>query len=149
MDMQVLTHSPSVLTSPDRLHKIYRLQEKNISTYLPLPQFVAVGDRSSGKSSPVDDIERQLQGIEFAKPAAVDTSSRPQLPAQKRLVEALTAPLSDTLEGQFRRRDNTINAVSAYCVVEEGQTVRRTNTSSAYPSERAVIGEPPAESLCI
>ncbi|KAH6976779.1 hypothetical protein EDB80DRAFT_692446 [Ilyonectria destructans] len=33
----------------------------------------------------VDDIERQLQ--------------------------ALTAPLSDTLEGQFRRRDNTINAV--------------------------------------
>lgn len=60
----------------------------------------------------VDDIERQLQGIRFAKQAAVDTSCRPQQPAQKRLVEALTAPLSDTLEGQFRRRDNAINAVS-------------------------------------
>ncbi|KAH7141593.1 hypothetical protein B0J13DRAFT_623950 [Dactylonectria estremocensis] len=94
----------------------------------------------------VDDIERQLQGIGFAKQAAVDTSCRPQRPAQKRLVEALTAPLSNTLEGQFRRRDNAINAVSAYYVVEEGPTVRRTNTSSAYPSGRAVIGEPPAES---
>ncbi|KAK7428386.1 hypothetical protein QQZ08_005143 [Neonectria magnoliae] len=29
----------------------------------------------------VDDIERQFQGIGFAKQAAVDTSSRPQRPA--------------------------------------------------------------------
>lgn len=63
MDMQVLTHSPSVLTSPDRLHKIYRLQEKNISTYLPLPQLVAVGDRSSGKSSLLES----LMGIPFPR----------------------------------------------------------------------------------
>ncbi|KAH7113155.1 hypothetical protein B0J13DRAFT_631272 [Dactylonectria estremocensis] len=73
-------------------------------------------------------------------------SSRPQRPAQKRLMEALTAPLGDTFKDQFRRRDNAINAVSAYCVVEEGPTVRRPNTSSAYPSGRAAIGEPPAES---
>lgn len=63
MDMQVLTHSPSVLTSPDRLHKIYRLQEKNISTYLPPPQFVDVGDWSSGKSSLLES----LMGIPFPR----------------------------------------------------------------------------------
>lgn len=94
----------------------------------------------------VDDIDRQLQGLGFAKPAAVDSSSRPQRPAQRRLVRALTAPLGDTLEAQFRRRNNAINAVIAYCAVEEGQTVRRTNTSSAYPSSGATIAEPPAES---
>lgn len=81
--------------------------------------------------SAVDDIERQLQGVGFAKHAAVDTSSQPQRPAQRRLIEALTAPLGDTLEGQCRRRDNAIDAVVAYCVVEEGQTVRLPGITSS------------------
>jgi hypothetical protein len=74
----------------------------------------------------VDDIERQLQGIGFAKPF-VDHAIRPQGPAQKLLVEALTTPVNDTLEGQYRRRDNAIEAIVAYCGVEEGPTVRRTH----------------------
>ncbi|KAJ9130381.1 DUF3435 domain protein, partial [Pleurostoma richardsiae] len=39
----------------------------------------------------VDDIRRQLRGIGFAEPIAADAARRPQLPAQKRLVAALTA----------------------------------------------------------
>ncbi|KAF4448716.1 hypothetical protein F53441_7925 [Fusarium austroafricanum] len=39
------------LTSPDRLRKIDQLRERNLAAYLPLPQLVAVGDQSSGKSS--------------------------------------------------------------------------------------------------
>lgn len=76
----------------------------------------------------VDDIERQLQGIGFAEPV-VDHAIHPQRPAQKLLVEALTTPVGDTLEGQYRRRDNAIDAITAYCSVEEGPTVRRTQMS--------------------
>ena len=44
------------LTSPSRLRKIDVLREKNIGQYLPLPQLVAVGDQSSGKSSLLESI---------------------------------------------------------------------------------------------
>ncbi|KAK1975244.1 C2H2 finger domain-containing protein [Colletotrichum cereale] len=46
-------------------------------------------------------------------------------PAQKRLLAALTAPLIATLKDQYQRRDNAINAVSEYCLVQEGCTMRR------------------------
>jgi hypothetical protein len=55
-------HSP-LLTSPDRLQKIDQLRERNIGAYLPLPQLVAVGDRSSGKSSLLES----LTGIPFPR----------------------------------------------------------------------------------
>ncbi|KAK0714521.1 interferon-induced GTP-binding protein mx2 [Lasiosphaeris hirsuta] len=46
----------AALTSPSRLRKIDILREKNIGQYLPLPQLVAVGDQSSGKSSLLESI---------------------------------------------------------------------------------------------
>ncbi|KAK2054933.1 dynamin family protein [Colletotrichum caudatum] len=51
------------LTSPDRLRKIDQLRERNIGAYLPLPQLVAVGDQSSGKSSLLES----LTGIPFPR----------------------------------------------------------------------------------
>ncbi|OAQ58191.1 C2H2 finger domain-containing protein [Pochonia chlamydosporia 170] len=87
----------------------------------------------------VDDIERQLQGIGFAEPM-VDDAIRPQRPAQKLLVKALTAPVGDTLEGQYQRRDNAIEAIVAYCSVEEGPTVRRCISSTTVSREN--IHEP-------
>lgn len=53
----------SLLTSPGRLLKIDRLRERNIGAYLPLPQLVAVGDQSSGKSSLLES----LTGIPFPR----------------------------------------------------------------------------------
>lgn len=55
-------HAP-LLTSPGRLQKIDQLRERNIGTYLPLPQLVAVGDQSSGKSSLLES----LTGIPFPR----------------------------------------------------------------------------------
>ncbi|RYC78470.1 hypothetical protein BFJ63_vAg18657 [Fusarium oxysporum f. sp. narcissi] len=55
--------SQSMLTSPDRLRKIDQLRERNIATYLALPQLVAVGDQSSGKSSLLEN----LTGIPFPR----------------------------------------------------------------------------------
>ncbi|KAJ0329333.1 hypothetical protein COL922a_012866 [Colletotrichum nupharicola] len=68
-----------------------------------------------------DDIERQIQGVGFAEPAT-GGACRPQGPAQKRLLAKLTTPVVTTLEGQYRRRDDAIDAVSAYCFVQEGCT---------------------------
>lgn len=90
----------------------------------------------------VDDVERQLQGLEFA-PVPTDTAEggRPQRPAQKRLIKALKAPPATDLEGQYQRRDNAIVAVMAYCTVEEGCTVpRRYSASPKY-------GHPPANEV--
>lgn len=55
--------SPSTLNSSDRLRKIDLLREKNIGAHLPLPQLVAVGDQSSGKSSLLES----LTGIPFPR----------------------------------------------------------------------------------
>ncbi|KAH6975067.1 dynamin family protein [Ilyonectria sp. MPI-CAGE-AT-0026] len=53
----------TALTSPDLLHRIDQLRAKNIGKYLPLPQLVAVGDQSSGKSSLLES----LTGIPFPR----------------------------------------------------------------------------------
>ncbi|KJZ68625.1 hypothetical protein HIM_11984 [Hirsutella minnesotensis 3608] len=76
----------------------------------------------------VDDIEQQLQGIGFAKHPTVKGSLCSQRPAQGKLLEAINAPLGRDLNDQYRRRDNAINAIITYCMVEEGLTVRRPQT---------------------
>ncbi|KAK0660869.1 P-loop containing nucleoside triphosphate hydrolase protein [Cercophora samala] len=53
----------NILISHDRLYKIDQLREKNIGKYLPLPQLVAVGDQSSGKSSLLETVT----GIPFPR----------------------------------------------------------------------------------
>lgn len=63
MSFEVNGEYPGVLTSPSRLRKIDQLREKNIGKYLPLPQLVAVGDQSSGKSSLLES----LTGIPFPR----------------------------------------------------------------------------------
>ncbi|RKK77497.1 hypothetical protein BFJ71_g16737 [Fusarium oxysporum] len=80
----------------------------------------------------VVDIERQLAGQTFEEPPVSPSdessySSQEQHPAQKRLFEALTAPVADTLEGEYQRRNNAILAVMAYCPVQESPLPRTRN----------------------
>uniref|UniRef100_A0A4E9EQ78 Uncharacterized protein n=1 Tax=Gibberella zeae TaxID=5518 RepID=A0A4E9EQ78_GIBZA len=72
----------------------------------------------------VVDIERQLAGQTFEEsPVSLSDessySAQEQHPAQKRLFEALTAPVADTLEGEYQRRNNAVLAVMAYCPIQE------------------------------
>ncbi|KAH8799040.1 hypothetical protein F5884DRAFT_863685 [Xylogone sp. PMI_703] len=93
----------------------------------------------------VNDIERQLDGLGFAKPAP-DTSCRPQRPAQKRLMEALTAPAATDLEGQYWRRDEAIDAITLYCTVEEGRAIPLKSSGSTEQSSISTSPDPPPKS---
>jgi hypothetical protein len=74
------------------------------------------------KEEPVRIIERQLAGVK------VDTMSKvasyfsdDTLPEHRRLIETMIlAPPGATLEAERQRRNDAINAVTAYCKIEEG-----------------------------
>ncbi|KAI0410839.1 C2H2 finger domain protein [Xylaria grammica] len=85
----------------------------------------------------VIDIERQIAGMGFTDNAETEMSARPQLPAQKRLVKAICAPMNcKSVEEQYRRRDAALNAVIAYCTVEEDWgSAHRTNIGAKGPTK--------------
>lgn len=76
------------------------------------------GELASGRSETSGLINkqystsRQLSGRGLVDDSMAEVSSCPMRPAQKRLVDALLAPVEDTVEGQYRRRDAAINAVA-------------------------------------
>jgi hypothetical protein len=78
----------------------------------------------------VEDIQLQIQGCTFPEPPAADPVCLPQRPAQKRLVDALTAPMGNSLGDYYRCRNNAIDAIVAYCSVAEGRTARRAKISA-------------------
>ncbi|CVL13641.1 related to RBTMx2 protein [Fusarium proliferatum] len=78
--------SQSMLTSPDRLRKIDQLREKNIATYLALPQLVAVGDQSSGKSSLLEN----LTGVPFPRGQELCTRYATQITQRRDIVFRIT-----------------------------------------------------------
>ncbi|KAM4058133.1 C2H2 finger domain protein [Hirsutella rhossiliensis] len=90
-------------------------------------------------------LKQKIRDEWTARQAVDDIEGNCKRPAQKRLVEALAAPLGNTLEGQYRRRDNAIAAIVAYCMVEEGQTIRgaRASVDSTRPT---LMNEPPINS---
>lgn len=54
-------------------------------------------------------------------------------------MESLTTPVDATLKGQYERRDRAIDAVAAYCLVEEGPAVNPTRSAA---STRRPVGAP-------
>ncbi|ENH74233.1 Interferon-induced GTP-binding protein Mx [Fusarium oxysporum f. sp. cubense race 1] len=78
--------SQSMLTSPYRLRKIDQLRERNIATYLALPQLVAVGDQSSGKSSLLEN----LTGIPFPRGQELCTRYATQITHRRDVISRIT-----------------------------------------------------------
>lgn len=85
-------HQP-LLTSLARLQKIDQLRDKNIGSFLPLPQLVAVGDQSSGKSSLLES----LSGIPFPRGQELCTCYATQIshrrePTQSIVITVIPGP---------------------------------------------------------
>ncbi|KAJ4179981.1 hypothetical protein NW767_014499 [Fusarium falciforme] len=86
--------------------------------------------REWSRKQAIVDIEKQLAGQTFEQPPVSPSSSHQDAhPAQKRLLDALTAPMADTVEGEHRRRNNAILAVMAYCSVQEPPSRRTKKTA--------------------
>lgn len=75
------------------------------------------------------DIEQQVRGEKLSR---VDQESRPMNPHQRRMFEALTAPLVKDVQAVFLRRTEAINALVAYCAEEE--SLRTEVTEARKPS---------------
>lgn len=75
MEQMAISDHLATLNSADRLRKIDQLREKNIGAHLPLPQLVAVGDQSSGKSSLLES----LTGIPFPRAQGLCTRYATQI----------------------------------------------------------------------
>lgn len=91
----------------------------------------------------MEDIERHLEGRNLLA-VVPERVNLPQWPVQKRLLEALTAPDDDTLEGYYRRRYVAVDAIVAYCTVEEGRTVQQRATQA--PSIKGTLPGPDYDS---
>lgn len=79
------------------------------------------------RDEPVRVIEEQLAGVKIdRKPKVMSYFSNDTLPEQRRLIECIIlAPPGETLEEEDKRRARAVDAVTAYCKIEEGQTLKR------------------------
>ncbi|KAK5637510.1 hypothetical protein RRF57_013225 [Xylaria bambusicola] len=68
----------------------------------------------------VDDIEQQIRGADFsALPEVQPRSCRPMGPLHQAMFDAITMPLDDKSNALVQRKINAINALIAYCDVQE------------------------------
>ncbi|KFY96073.1 hypothetical protein V498_02927 [Pseudogymnoascus sp. VKM F-4517 (FW-2822)] len=99
------------------------------------------------KEQPVIDSERQLSGkmVDEDVRGALERSDH-MTPEQLLLVDAVLTLPETSLERESQRRIAAINAVAAYCGVEEGVTFRRSRAGRPVPPISAVKDEKPLRS---
>jgi len=98
------------------------------------------------REGPVRAIERQLAGVKIdTAPKVVSYFSNDTLPEQRRLIETMIlAPPGATLEAEHQRRNDAINAVTAYCKIEEGDMRGGRKRSGGRPKRAVIKRESPS-----
>jgi hypothetical protein len=99
------------------------------------------------KEQPAIDSERQLSGkvVDEDVRGALERSDH-MSPEQLLLIDAVLTLPETSLERECQRRITAINAVMAYCSVEEGATFRRSRAGQLVPPVSAVKDEKPQRS---
>jgi hypothetical protein len=86
-------------------------------------------DWDSGQA--VKDIENQLSGLKFSEELKTTLEfSHERTPEHNQLIESVLSLSGPTLLEEVNQRNAAINAVIAYCKVEEGQPARRRTAST-------------------
>jgi hypothetical protein len=79
---------------------------------------------------PVIDLERQLRGkLVDTKVLGALENARPSSPEFIRVIDTILTMPGATIETKYQRRIDAINAVTAFCGVEEGRPTQRPNPS--------------------
>ncbi|KAL9084485.1 MAG: hypothetical protein Q9165_008058 [Trypethelium subeluteriae] len=92
---------------------------------------------------PVRVIERQLAGVKVKREPKTDSYfSNDTLPEQRRLIETMILrPPQPTLKEEAVRRNDAINAVIAYCEIQEGDMYGSRKRSGGRPKDISVTKE--------
>lgn len=77
----------------------------------------------------VRDIKLQLSGVKIEEVVESKLETRKRTPEHDRLIQAVLTLPGKTLDEEYRRRNAAIDAVAAYCAVEEGRVIRRSASS--------------------
>ncbi|KAL4758475.1 uncharacterized protein BDW70DRAFT_141802 [Aspergillus foveolatus] len=95
---------------------------------------------------PVIDSERQLSGklLDSEVKGALERTGY-MTPQHMILIDTILTAPGSTVEKEYQRRIAAINAVIAFCDVEEGSPVRRPNASRKRPAVDALPSTPPAK----
>jgi hypothetical protein len=79
---------------------------------------------------PVIDLERQLQGkLVDTKVRGALENAGPSSPEFMRVIDTILTMPGATIEAEYQRRVDAINAVTAFCGVEEGRPIQRPSQS--------------------
>ncbi|RJE18904.1 hypothetical protein PHISCL_08753 [Aspergillus sclerotialis] len=102
--------------------------------------------RNKKNKQPVIDLERQLVGKLVDSKVMGTLKHKGFMPSQHLIVidATLTMP-SATLEAEYQRRINAINAITAFCPVEEGRPTPRPVQSCRRPMSDDDESYPPAK----
>jgi hypothetical protein len=78
------------------------------------------------------DIQQQLLGVKFGDRVKTKLGRCPErTPEHNQLIESLLSLPGSSLEEEYRRRSTAINAIVAYCKIEEGGTRRIQQVTSS------------------
>jgi len=90
------------------------------------------------------DIQQQLSGARLENKVKAELEHcLERTPEHIQLIESLLTLPGSTLEEEYRRRSTAINAIAAYCKVEEGVTRRvQRGASVAKPTQSALTANP-------
>ena len=98
------------------------------------------------KEQPVIDSERQLSGKVVDEDVRGALERSHMTPEQLLLIDAVLTLPETSLESECQRRIKAINAVTAYCTVEEGATFRRSRANRPVPPVSTIKAKKPLRS---
>lgn len=91
----------------------------------------------------VNDIERQIQGGDFSSlPKDQPRVCRPMGASQRQMFEAVTMPLDNEFKAVVQRKVGAINALIAYCDIQEPHTLNSLNCRKRRLSEAGIKSQP-------
>ncbi|KKY30884.1 putative c2h2 finger domain-containing protein [Diaporthe ampelina] len=87
------------------------------------------------RNQALSDVERQIRGEDITQDDDPEPEAPPMTDIQRRVFEALTAPLVNDIEAQFKRRSTATKVLVEYCGEEEPLRTKILESRNSEPVE--------------